>query len=472
MKSTTTRSFIYTIALLLYLPFATTNAQTIGEITEQEAYEIGIEAYVYLHPLITMDVTRRVVTNLPAGVKSGLGPKNIFHHMRAFPAADFREVVRPNFDTLYSSAWLDLTKEPMVVSAPDTGGRHYLLPMLDMWSDVFAVPGKRTSGTSAQTYAIVPQGWNGDLPKGMERIDSPTPHVWIIGRTQTNGPKDYEAVHKVQDGYMITPLSQWGKKVVLEEVKFDSTVDMETSPAEQVLTMPAAKYFSYGSELMNVNRPHVTDWSTLARIKRIGLVPGESFDFAKASPAVKAGLERAVVDGLQLLKDTIPSLAPVVNGWQMNTSAMGVYGNFYMKRAIVALIGLGANQPEDAIYPLNLSDTDGKPMVGGKRYVLHFSKAELPPVDAFWSVTMYDATGFQVANELNRFAIGDRDALKYNADGSLDIYIQHESPGKDNESNWLPSMAKGVLGVTMRLYAPRPQALDGRWVPPAIKKVQ
>jgi len=271
---------------------------------------------------------------------------------------------------------------------------------------------------------------------------------------------------------MITPLSQWGKKVVLEEVKFDSTVDMETSPAEQVLTMPAAKYFSYGAELMKVNRPHVTDWSTLARIKRIGIVPGESFDFVKASPAVKAGLERAVVDGLQLLKDTLPSLAPVVNGWQTNTSAMGVYGNFYMKRAIVALVGLGSNQPEDAIYPLNFSDADGKPMAGGKRYVLHFSKAELPPVDAFWSVTMYDATGFQVANELNRFAIGDRDALKYNADGSRDIYIQHESPGKDKESNWLPSTAKGVLGVTMRLYAPRPQALDGRWVPPAIKKVQ
>ena len=114
---------------------------------------------------------------------------------------------------------------------------------------------------------------------------------------------------------------------------------METSPAEQVLTMPATKYFSYGAELMKVNQPHLTDWSTLARIKRIGIVPGESFDFAKASPAVKAGLERAVVDGLQLMKDSIPSLAPVVNGWQMNVSSMGVYGNDYMKRAIVAMIG-------------------------------------------------------------------------------------------------------------------------------------
>jgi hypothetical protein len=223
---------------------------------------------------------------------------------------------------------------------------------------------------------------------------------------------------------------------------------------------------------MKLHPPHVTDWSTLTRIKRIGIVPGNSFDFAKASPAVKAGLERAMVDGLQLMKDTLPSLAPVVNGWQMNVSSMGVYGNYYMKRAIIAMIGLGANQPEDAIYPLNLTDADGRPLEGEKRYVLYFSKAELPPVDAFWSATMYDAAGFQVANELNRFAIGDRDALKYNTDGSLDIYIQHESPGKDKESNWLPSPAKGgPLGVTMRLYAPKPQVLDGRWVPPAIKKV-
>ncbi len=472
MNSTTMRSFIWTMALIVCLPLTIARAQTGGGITEQEAYELGVEAYVYLHPLITMDVTRRVATNLPAGVSPGSGPKNIFHHHREFPTADFRAVVRPNFDTLYSSAWLDLTAEPMVVSAQDTGGKHYLLPMLDMWTDVFAVPGKRTSGTNAATYAIVPQGWSGDLPTGVERIESPTPHVWILGRTQTNGPEDYEAVHNVQDGYAITPLSQWGREVVPEEFMVDPTVDMETSPAEQVLTMPAAEYFSYGAELMKVNRPHVTDWSTLARIKRIGIVPGESFDFAEASPAVKAGLERAAVDGLQLMNDSIPSMAPIVNGWQMNTQTMGVYGNFYMKRAIVALIGLGALPPEDAIYPLALSDADGNPLEGGKRYVLHFSEPELPPVNAFWSVTMYDATGFQVANELNRFAIGDRSALTYNTDGSLDIYIQHKSPGDENESNWLPSTAEGVLGVTMRLYAPKPEALDGRWVPPAIKKVQ
>ena len=460
------------MALIVFLPFTTVSAQTGSRISEQEAYEIGVEAYVYLHPLITMDVTRRVVTNLPAGAKPGLGPKNTFHHMRAYPTADFREVVRPNFDTLYSSAWLDLTKEPMVVSAPDTDGRFYLLPMLDMWTDVFAAPGKRTSGTTAANYAVVLQGWIGNLPKGMVRIESPTPHVWIIGRTQTDGPADYESVHKVQDGYMITPLSQWGKEAVPQKFVSDPTVDMKTPPATQVVTMTASKYFSYGAELMKINRPHMNDWSKLARLERIGIVPGESFVFAEASPAIKAGLERALIDGLQLMKDTLPTLAPVVNGWQMNTKTMGVYGNSYLKRAIVAMVGLGANQPEDAIYPLIMSDTGGDPIEGGKRYVLHFSKTELPPVDAFWSVTMYDAIGFQVANEINRFALGDRDALKYNADGSLDIYIQNESPGRDLESNWLPSPNEGVLGVTMRLYAPKPQALDGRWAPPPIEKVQ
>jgi len=410
------------------------------------------------------------MTNLPAGVKEGLGPVNVFHHKRSFPDADFREVVRPNFDTLYSMCWLDLTEEPMIVSAADADGRYYLLPMLDMWTDVFAVPGKRTSGTGAQHYAVVPPGWSGNLPDGVGRIDAPTPHVWIIGRTQTNGPADYEAVAEVQDGYMVTPLSRWGREVVPEPFESDPTVDMMTPPAEQVLTMSAAEYFSYGAELMKTNPPHRTDWSTLARLARVGIVGGESFDFANASPAVKAGLERALVDGLQLMRNTFPTLAPVVNGWQMNTNSLGVYGSFYMKRAIVAMVGLGANQPEDAIYPLLLSDADGNLIEVGKQYVLHFSQDELPPVDAFWSVTMYDEEGFQIANELNRFAIGDRDPLTYNTDGSLDLYIQHESPGEDRESNWLPSPARGgPLGVTMRLYAPKPEALDGRWVPPAIR---
>lgn len=466
--------------------------------SEQEAYEIGLEAYHYFYSPISMDVTRRIMTGVPADAKPGMGPANQFHHMRAFPTADFRDVVRPNFDTLYSSAWLDLTQEPMIISAPDTNGRYYLLPMLDLWTDVFASPGKRTSGTGAANFAVIPPGWDGKLPVDVQPIQSPTSYVWIIGRTQTNGPKDYEAVHQVQNGYQITPLSQWHtaskpeSETLRDKIKDrigqrieafsqrDTTAEpialnlpplTQKPPLDQVNTMPAAQYFSYGAELMKLNPPHLTDWSTIARLGRIGLIPGNSFNLDAATPAVKAGLERAVVDGLKLMYSKIPTLARVVNGWQMNTDTMGVYGNFYLKRAIVAMVGLGANQPEDAIYPLNIGDADGQPLDSVNNYLLHFNKEELPPVEAFWSVTMYDADGFQVANPLNRFAIGDRDDLKYNADGSLDIYIQHDSPGADQESNWLPAPAQGKLGVTMRLYAPKAQAIDGRWVPPAVKRV-
>jgi hypothetical protein len=439
-------------------------------LTEDEAYAIGVEAYLYFYPLVSMDVTRRVGTNVPAGVKPGLGPANEFHHFRAYPGAEFREVVRPNFDTLYSSAWLDLSGGPLVVSAPDTGDRYYLLPMLDMWSDVFASPGKRTSGTAAGNWAVVPPGWQGTLPAGVARIDAPTPYVWLIGRTQTNGPADYAAVARVQDGYRITPLSRWGQAPAPTAFTPDPTVDMKTPPLVQVDTMPAARYFAYAAELLAKNPPHATDWSQLARLARLGIEPGKPFDLARTPPAVQAALARAVTDARDLMKAKTPTLAPVVNGWQMNTSTMGVYGNYYLKRAIVAQVGLGANQPEDAIYPLAVHDAEGKPLDGSRKYVLRFARGELPPVDAFWSVTMYDGQGFQVANPLNRFAIGDRDALRYAPDGSLTLYIQATSPGKDKESNWLPSAPSGPLGVTMRLYAPRAEALDGRWNPPAIRR--
>ena len=437
----------------------------------QDLHDLAVEAYVYLYPLVMMDTTRRVSTNAPAGVKPGLGPMNAFHHFLAFPRADFRTVVRPNFDTLYSSAWLDLTRGPVIVSAPDTKGRYYLLPMMDMWTDVFAAPGKRTSGTGAGHFAVIPPGWRGHLPEGVQRIDSPTPFVWIIGRTQTNGPQDYNTVHEVQKAYRITPLSLWGKAQSPLPYKPDPTVDMKGDPLSQVNGMPAVRFFAAAAEILKVNPPHATDWSTVSRLKRLGIEPGKSFDLDKADPAVKTALEKAPADALALLKEKAPSFARAVNGWQMNTDTMGVYGDYYLKRAYVALAGLGANQPEDAIYPINISDADGKPVDGANNYVLHFAKNDLPPVGAFWSVTMYDAEGFQVANAIDRFAIGDRDALTYNEDGSLDIYIQHDKPAADKIANWLPSPASGPLGITMRLYAPKPEALDGRWAPPPIKRI-
>lgn len=435
---------------------------------DSELLPIAAEGYVYLYPLVTMEVTRRQMTNIEGGKMPGRGPMNQFAHVREFPAADFKVVVRPNFDTLYSSAWLDLTAEPIVVSAPDTGGRYYMLPMLDMWTDVFASPGKRTSGTEAANWAIAPPGWSGSVPDGVERIDAPTPFVWIIGRTQTNGPSDYEAVQRVQDGFGLSVLSEWGKARTPVTAKIDPTVDMVTPPLDQVNSMSGQDFFALGAELMKLHSPHPTDWSMLTRMRSIGISAGRSFDGRGLSPEVQAAIEAAPQAAQTALMAQLPTMASVINGWQMNVNAMGVYGNFYAKRAVVSTIGLGANPPEDAVYPLLVADGDGKPVIGSQDYVLHFTKDELPPVDAFWSVTMYDEHGFQVANEIDRFAIGDRDELRYNSDGSLDLYLQHENPGPEREANWLPS-PDGPIGVTMRLYAPKPPVLSGDWSPPPLR---
>ncbi len=246
---------------------------------------------------------------------------------------------------------------------------------------------------------------------------------------------------------------------------------MKTPPLDQVNGMAAGAFFTYAAELLKTNPPHVTDWSQLERLKPIGIEPGKTFDFAQADDGLKRALDRARIDALNDMMAKAATLTPLVNGWQINRTAMGVYGDDYLKRAIIAQRGLGANQPEDAIYPLNLLDSDGKPLKGENAYILHFNRNELPPVDAFWSLTIYDERGFQIPNPLARFALGDRDALKYNRDGSLDVYIQNASPGRDKESNWLPAPAKGAASITMRLYAPRRSALDGRWSPPAIKRV-
>jgi hypothetical protein len=438
---------------------------------EADAHSIGVSAYLYFYPLITMDITRRQAINIEPGKKPGQGPMNMFNNIREYPTADFKIVVRPNFDTLYSSAWLDLSKEPVVVTAPDTDGRYYLLPMLDMWTDVFASPGWRTTGTEAANYLVTPPGWSGDVPEGMSHIPAPTPHVWIIGRTKTDGPADYDAVHKIQDGYKITPLSQWGKDPVPPQANIDPSVDMTTPPKVQVDTMAADKYFAYAAELLKLHPPHITDQPIIAQLARIGFEVGKDFDLSKADPSVQKALSDAPKAAQELMAWKVPTIARVANGWSMNTDTMGVYGNYYLKRAMVAQLGLGANVPEDAIYPMNLADETGQPLTGEHNYVLHFPKGDTPPVEAFWSVTLYDNQGFQVANTLNRFAISSWMPLAYNADGSLDLYFQNESPGAGKEANWLPA-PKGPFNLTMRLYAPGSDALTGKWNPPAVARAQ
>lgn len=421
------------------------------------------EAYVYLYPLVLMDISRLQQTSPAAGERPGFGPPNGFHHFREFPRADFRAVVRPNFDTLYSSAWLDLNAGPVRLHASDTGDRYYMLPLLDMWTDVFANPGKRTTGTGTADFVVTGPGYAGPLPAGVPVIATPTPYVWIVGRTQTNGPADYPAVHAVQDGYRVTALADAPAQVA------DPGLDMSTEPLRLIDAMSAIEFFGHAARALKMNPPHATDFSVLARIARLGLVPGRHFDASRFEGGQRAEIEEGAASAREALRSAMPRLGTRVNGWSMITETMGVYGNDYFKRAVVALAGLGANPVEDAIYPVLVADADGSPLSGGQDYVLHFEAEELPPAAAFWSVTVYDAEGYQAPNELDRFAMWDRDPLVYNRDGSLDLYLQHDNPGPERETNWLPA-PHGPLGITMRLYAPKPEALDGRWSPPPVRK--
>src|SRR6201999_3370539 len=269
------------------------------------------------------------------------------------------------------------------------------------------------------------------LPRDTQRIEAPTPYVWLIGRTKTDGPADYDAVHKIQAGYKVTLLSDYGKTPKPVEFKPDPSVDMKTPPKTQVDTMTAGVYFANAAELLKLHPPHITDEPIIAQMKKIGIEPGKGFDIGKLDPVVQRALETAPQDAQKLMAGKLPTLARVANGWSMNTDTMGVYGNYYLKRAIVAQVGMGANLPEDAIYPLNLGDETGRPLDGGNRYTIIFDKASIPPVHAFWSITLYDTEGFQVANGLNRFAVSSWMPFQYGPDGSLTLYVQNDNPGKD-----------------------------------------
>jgi hypothetical protein len=313
----------------------------------------------------------------------------------------------------------------------------------------------------------LPPGWAGVLPPEIRPIPAPTPTVWIIGRTKTDGPADYEAVHAVQDGYRITSLAAWPEQELPARFVADPAVDDDTEPLQQVNSMSAIDFFTLGAELLKTHPPHSTDFSVIERARHIGVIPGQSFDPSTLDPATLSALQSVPTDVVKHIEAMTSTMARVANGWVMNTDSMGVYGNFYLKRAIVAMVGLGANQAEDGIYPLQIADADGEPADGSKQYAVHFDAGALPPVDAFWSITMYNNDGYQIDNPINRYAIGDRDPLTFNPDGSLDIWVQHDNPGNDRTPNWLPAPAGG-FSLCLRLYAPHPEALDGRWNPPPL----
>ena len=439
-------------------------------LSEAEALRIGTEAYIYGYPLVTMEMTRRVMTNV-ANPQDKHAPMGQFFLSREYPDASFKDVTAPNADTLYSTAWLDLSREPYVLSLPDQKERYYLMPMLSGWTDVFAVPGKRTSGSKAQQYAITGPNWKGKLPKGLKQIMSPTSMVWILGRTYCSGTADdYRAVHLLQDQYKLVPLSAYGKPYTPLAGKVDPRIDMKTPVRGQVNEMDAGIYFKLLAALLKENPPARADAAMVARLKKIGIVPGKEFSIAKLPPAVARGLERTPKAAQAQIMAHAKEAGKLVNGWTFSLRT-GIYDSDYLQRAYVSAIGLGANRPQDALYPLTEVDAKGEPLDGAKQYLMHFAKGETPPVNAFWSLTMYGPEYFFVDNPLKRYTLSPRNALQYNPDGSLDLYIQHDSPGAEKETNWLPAPA-GRFVLMLRCYWPQETLLNGAWKPPAVQMVQ
>lgn len=440
-----------------------------ADLTADEVHAIARDAYVYAYPAMLTYATIRKLSNFAEGVPGdAYGPPNQFHHVLAFPNADDRLVIRTNVDTLYSAAVLDLQAEPQVLLVPATD-RYFMLPMLSLWTDVFAVPGTRTTGrNTARHFLVAAPEWQGKVPADLELIRSPTRYVWIIGRTQTNGPSDYDNVHKVQAGYGLRPLSAWGKgDYTPPSGKVDPVIDMKADPPKVVEQMDTATYYAQFAELLKDNPPNQVDYPIIHRLERAGFKVGESFDLARAPEEIRAAFERGHADGKALVQaESDKAAGKGGKGW-IYTTRSGAYGVDYLYRAAVAAFGLGMNLPQDAVYPSLSSDSGNRPLDGNHGYVMHFDKDKWPPVDAFWSVTAYDADGYFIPNPIKRQAIGDRDRLVTNPDGSLDIYIQSDSPGADREANWLP-VGKAPFTLLLRLYSPREEFLEGRWTPPPV----
>jgi hypothetical protein len=436
---------------------------------EQYAYTLGVQAYVYGFPYVYMSEVRW------GQVAQKVDPKvlphaavNHFWHNHVMGGPESQAGGSPNNDTLYSIAWIDLSKEPVILSVPDVGERYYTMEIASFDSDNFAYVGMRTTGTRAGNYAIVGPSWKGELPDGVQQLTpSRTPSAFILGRTLLRGPDDLTAIRAVMAQYKLTPLSFWGKSGVQLPESYDvlRPFDRKTDRLADWKTM---------NETMAENPPPARHELLLKQFAEIGI--GAGLDVERLDGATKRGLARAAVDGGKLLDAALRQGARQknVNGWNYPPPDMGRAGDkddFLLRAALQSKWGIVANDPAEAIYLNTSTDPEGEQLTGANRYVMHFPAGGLPEVKAFWSITLYDVRHNLVANPLKRYALGDRDKLRINTDGSLDVYVQNQSPGKDKEANWLPAPAE-EFNLVLRTYLPSMNIQQQRWTPPPLGKAK
>lgn len=456
-------------------------AEAADDWREDWAYTVGKQAYVFAYPWLYFAELENLWIGTPK--KKGIDmPWNKFYHFRNTVTAKYRAGGSPNNDTLYSVVFLDVSKEPIILSHPDIEDRYFTFEITSITSDNFAYVGKRTTGGKAGNYLIAGPDWKGKLPKGVQMpatsngtkktglpAVSPTPHVFILGRTQVMNAQDAKTVNQFQDQYMLTPLSQWGKKDVKMPTNREvlKPFDRKTDPLADWKTINA---------MLAKNPPLAQNQLLLPMFKDIGVGPG--LDVEKLDDDTKRGLARAAKDGLALIKKMGADLGygKRINGWGFSPDTMGSAGydgDFVTRGALQSGLGIVANDPEEAVYPFTSTDQSGDKLDGGSKYTLTFAAGGLPKVKAFWSLTLYDDTNNLVDNPINRYAISSNaKTFKPAKDGSVTLYIQSESPGKDMESNWLPAPKSGSFRLIFRTYLPTKEIVDQTWQIPGLVKVK
>ena len=440
--------FFFTI----FLYFSCTQASVF------ETLKIGVKGYLFAYPLVDFEAT-----------KVYGGSVNVFNHISYFPTPETRIIVRPNVDTLYSFAFLDISQDPLYMMMPDTNNRYYVLEIMDAWTNVFESYGKRTTGTQKQEFFITNSSWQGEVPEGFIHVISPTKNAWIAGRIQTDGDWDLQNVTEIQQKMVLRKYSeQLGNRELTSRNE-----NNKTSPDFVVGNMTMEEFFNNFTESMKINVPADRDAPMLADLKKIGIEPGKDWNQEVLSIWDKMTLRLAVKIGQEtVLKGMAVKtrVEPLTNGWIYYTDTIGNYSTNYLTRAIVAHIGMAANLAVDAVYCQAYYDEEGNELDGNNNYVLHLAKEDLPHVNAFWSLTMYDVDSYLVPNEINKYAIRDRDQLVFNQDGSLDIYIQSTKTEEGKVANWLPA-PKAKFNLTLRLYWPKQSVFDKTWKPKGIAKV-
>ena len=424
-----------------------------------DVWETIEEAYIYAFPLVLMDATMTSATNTEEPVP-GKAPVNQFMHGVALANAQFKNVVSPNVDTIYSQVWYDLSEEPMVYVLPETD-RFCKVQVLDAWTNTVAVLDR------AGAYAITRANWSGDLPEDVVRIDVPTAMAWSITRTVLSGEADLPNVYAIQAGMKLLPLSAYLSGEAYQPPKGSYQEENNYVPVNKVLSLDPVTFFSKANALMESNPPSAADAELLEKLAAVGVGPGMKFDAAVLTGDVQTSWQ-------EMLQGLRPKLAAEgmkhsnkLGQWSYFGAPIGDFGTEYAYRALVAIAGLGANTVEIALYPKTDKDADGNPLTGEKSYLLHFESDPQVLDGGFWSITAYGDDDFLIDNPIDRYCINDRSGLKRNDDGSVDVILSKDAPA--DTTNWLP-VADGGFHLFMRIYTPDMEALK-TWTAPTITAI-